>query len=114
MKNAEKITKQLESKKLRLENALRTAYPIDPSLSEAHERRLENAKAFLAELADVSYLLNLNLNIQLVSLPTLQKQIEKADFATLDFDGQFCKLVVIQNYPYDDMWLLYVAPVESI
>lgn len=114
MVDTQKIANQLDSKKLRLERVLRSQYPLDPSLTEAHERKLENAKIFLKELADISYVVNLDLNIRLVSKSTLDKQVEKADFATVDFDGQFCKLIIIQNYPYDDLWLLWVAPVESI
>jgi len=114
MKNTEKIIAQLDSKKLRLKKALDAGYPIDPALVEAHERRMSNAEIFLEELDALSYLLNLDMNIQLVYLSTLEKQAEKADFASIDFDGQFCKLFLIQNYPYDSMWLLYVAPVESI
>ena len=55
-----------------------------------------------------------DLNVQLVTEETLQKQAEKADIAIVDYDGRFCKLILIKNYPYNDLWLLYVAPVDSI
>lgn len=114
MKNTESLRKQLESKKNRLNEVLNTQFPKNPYLWGCHYRKLENAPIFIEELTDIICFLEIEPNIKLVTLPTLKKQCEKADFASVEFDGEFCKLVLIQNFPYDDLWLLYVAPVESI
>ena len=113
-----KIRTQLIGKKTRLEQISVSNAPMVPekNLIEAHERRVSNAKIFLDELDVISTVLadGLNFDVYLVPRATLDKQVEKADFATVDFDGMFCKLYLIQNYPYGDVWLLYVAPVEDI
>lgn len=115
MKDTETIAKQLKSKELQLKKILQSQFPCDPALAEAHVRRQRNAKAFLKDLNDISYVVNLDLNIELVSKSTLQKRIKMADIATVDFDGEYCKLVIIQNFPEDDnLWLLWVAPVSSV
>lgn len=114
--DAVKIIRHLDSKRRRLESILAPGknYNSDSKYASAHERRQANARAFLEELRDISLLDIGDLNVQLVTEETLQKQAEKADFAIVDYDGRFCKLILIKNYPYDDLWLLYVAPVDSI
>lgn len=113
MKNTE-IRKQLEHKRNRLNKVLNSRFPKNPYMCGCHYRKLENASIFIEELTDIICFLKAEVDIKLVTLPTFKKQCEKADFASVEFDGEFCKLVLIQNFPYDDLWLLYVAPVESI
>lgn len=114
LESDKKILNQLEAKKSRLENIANSDYPVDPSLNKSHERRVQNAKAFLDELEEVLTLVDVGLNIKLVPRPTFEKQVERADFATLEFEGEYCKVALIQNYPYDNLWLIHTAPVESI
>ena len=114
MKNLGKILKQFASKKERLQKVLASQNPINPNLYSAHERKLTNANFFLSELTEAENLLLSSGDIRLVTLSTLEKQIEKADFSSMEFDGEFCKIALIENYPYDSLWLLWIAPVESI
>ena len=114
MKNMEKITRQINSKKDRLEKVLNSNAPIIVSLMEAHERKIAHAELFLSELTEVTEFWDAETNLHLVPLSMLETQTAKADFASVEFEGKFCKLILVQNYPYGDLWLLYVASVESI
>ncbi len=114
LESDKKILKQLEAKKSRLEHIANSDYPLDPLLEKAHERRVENAKSFLDELEEVLTIVEVGLNIKLVPRPTFDKQVKRADFATLEFDGEYCKIALIQNYPYDNLWLIFTAPLESL
>ena len=110
----EKITKQLEAKEARLKRILQSEYPTDPAKKDAHIRKIINAERFLDELSEAKAVVGCGVNLKLVPRPTFEKQVDKADFATMEFDGEFCKVAIILNYPYDNLWLIYVAPVESI
>ena len=89
-------------------------YPIDPKKVKVHKRKVLNANNFINELEEITGILDFGLNIKLVPRPTFEKQVAKADFASMEFDGEFCKIALIQNYPYDNLWLVYTATVESI
>ena len=108
------IKKQLESKQARLEKIAVSDYPIDPKKVKVHKRKVLNANNFINELEEITGILDFGLNIKLVPRPTFEKQVAKADFASMEFDGEFCKIALIQNYPYDNLWLVYTAAVESI
>ncbi len=110
----EKITKQLEAKEARLEHLWYSDSPVDPEKKEAHLKKADKAKRFLEELQEVKGLLGCGVNVKLVPRPTFEKQVAKADFATMEFDGEFCKIAIILNYPFDNLWLIYVAAVESL
>ena len=116
VKELETIKKMLDSKKARLEKVLSTTAPVVESeeLQDAHERRQANAEVFLDELTEVRTVLSFANNVLLVNFETLDRLSKKADFCNIEFDGEFCKLVIVQNFPYDDLWLLYVAAVEKI
>lgn len=72
------------------------------------------AKRYLEELREVKELLGCGVNLNLVPRPTFEKQVAKADFATLEFDGEFCKIAIVSNYPFDNLWLIYASALESL
>lgn len=107
------IRKQIEGKKMRLNHILELGYPSDPNLILRHEEKQARAKYFLEELKEVTWLLDSKESrVLLVPLATFTKQLEKADFATIEFDGEFCKIATVQNFPSSNIWLVYIAPVE--
>lgn len=108
------IKKQLENKQARLEKIAVSDYPSGLQNFKDHERKVLNATNFINELEEVTGILDFGLNVKLVPRPTFEKQVAKADFASMEFDGEFCKIALIQNYPYDNLWLVYTATVESI
>ena len=114
VKEHEKVVKQLNSKKARLQKIINSQDPKNLALYDAHIGRQIDASHFLSELEEVSAFFDNKMDVRLVSVSTLNKQVVKADFATIEFDGEYCKLALVQNFPYNDLWLLYVAPVESI
>lgn len=110
----ENIKKQLEAKEARLEHIVYSDYPTDPQKQDAHIKKLGKAKCYLEELREVKELLGCGVNLKLVPRPTFEKQVAKADFATLEFDGEFCKIAIVSNYPFDNLWLIYTSALESL
>lgn len=110
MKEKEKIVTQLDSKERRIKKEMERLKVLSPSSRRLE--RIENAENFLSELSEVRIILGED--VQLVTKKALTKLSNKADCASVEFDGEFCKLILVQTYPYRDAWLLYVAPVESI
>ncbi len=98
-------TEYLQQKLQLLEaNALNCKYP---------SQTRTNIKNFLSELSDIMFFADeCTKNVQLVTMSTIEKSDEEADFSTVDFDGEFCKLVQIQKYPYQPVYLLFLSPVE--
>ena len=71
-------------------------------------------KLFLKELEEIMSVVETDLNVRIVPRPTFEKQIEKADFATMEFDGEFCKIAIVENFPNDSLWLVYTMPVDLL
>lgn len=114
LKDRNQITEQLNKKEDLLDRILCSDFPIRPELADGHRRRQINSKLFLSELREIRELIDVPVDLVLVTHSTFTKQIEKADFSSMEYDGIYCKLASIQNFPYDDIYLLYVASVNSI
>lgn len=110
----ENIKKQLDAKEARLEHIVYADYPTDPQKKDAYIRKLGKAQRYLEELREVKELLGCGVNLNLVPRPTFEKQVAKADFATLEFDGEFCKIAIVSNFPFDNLWLIYASALESL
>ncbi len=109
------IKEQLENKQARLERiAISNCHSNDSERIAIQETRISDAKRFINELEEIKDILDFDLNIKLVPKPTFEKQVTKADFASMEYDGEFCKIALIQNYPYDNLWLVYAVAIESI
>ena len=114
MKKDEKITKQLERKKERLEQIVNSEMPINEKLWDAHKRKEENARRFLVEIEEIEGLLEAD-TVKVVPISTFNKVVEKADYATMEFDGEFCKVATITNFPYEDnVVMVYLASIEKM
>ena len=114
MEENDRIVRQLENKIARLDNILNSYLPTDHMKYEAHKRRVTNAAAFIKELKEVIEEIKLCFsNIKRVPLPSFKKQLDRADFVTIEYDGKYCKLSTIHTFPYEPVMLLYVAS-ESV
>lgn len=107
----------LKYKKQQLNKVLASYQPTNRAKYDAHIRRQENAKCFLKELDILTDFIPFSEkaeNVLLVSRSTFQRKVEKADFAEVDFDGLYCKVAVIYNFPETcGVWLIYVASLED-
>ena len=114
LSNYEKIVSQFQRKRELLKAISRATYPVNKNVFAIHKRRLENAKIFLDELEEVEMLLISGVPMKMVPRPTFEKQIKKADFATIEFDGQFCQIAIIQNFLSEGIWLIHTASIREL
>lgn len=101
----------LESRRAELLKIMRSNFPIDFRLEEAHIRRVHNAKQYLNELKEVDSFLNVGLKVSIVAKNKFKREVAKADFATIEQDGIFCKIATVQSYPCDEEVLVYLVPI---
>lgn len=110
--NIKQVITKLEEKKVRLEDILNATYSRS---GDEHERKILNAKNYIKE---VKYLISslqfIKKDIFLVSESTLDDKVKKADFSSIEEEGEFFKLGFIQNFPYHDIYLLYLAPLSNL
>lgn len=111
MKN---IITVLEERKTKLEEIANSNCPIDPKLAKSHDERVKKASAYVKELNGLIPFLPSDSKIYVVHINTLERKMETADFATIEDEGIFFKLVHISNFPEEDMYLIYLAPLSSI
>ena len=110
-----KIKKILETKQMRLNEIMNSNNPLDPTLQANHVRRVSNARTFLEELEEVFSLAENHCpQVEIVPKKTFDEQIQKADFATMEFDGLFCQIVNVTSYPEKHLWLVYTASLECL
>ncbi len=107
------IKEQLKNKETKLERIASSALS-NSEKTAVQERIISNVSDFIDELEEVRNFLDFGLNVKLVSKPIFEKQVAKADFASMEYNGKYCKVALIQNYSADNFWLVYVAAVESI
>ena len=102
----------LEQRLRKLEDIVSSNEPVVfcEELFIAHERRVRNAGIYINELDEVT----LQEKAKQVKLSTFNKEVENADVSSIEFDGQFCKLALIQNWGNADRWVLYLAPLSKI
>ena len=114
IKRRELIQRQVRVKKRRLEVIANSNYPITDYWIMEHERKVKNAVEYLNELEEIEAIAFRGANIRSVTHETLEKMKAKADYCSISYDGDFCKIVEILNFPYEPLWLIYMAPVSSV
>ena len=110
MKTSQAIAK-LEAKRAQLEKRLAGRSSNNPDCISTEVSELEG---YLEEItlliSSVSYI---EKEIYIVPLTTLETKAKKADFASIEEEGYNFRLVLIQNYPYDDIYMIYLKPLTS-
>lgn len=112
-----KVLKQLQAKKAKLEEIISSNYPFNIALFPNHRRKVAHAKSFLNELEDVIELVSFDtasITLQLVPKPTFEKLVAKADFATEEFDGIYCKVCNICSCPAAPMLIIYTSSFDVL
>ena len=117
-KNASKIMEKINATKDSLNRILakqEPPYGFPPSIFEGHERMQYNAKKYLDEIAEITFSFNSNHDILLVTKDTMVKMSNSADFSEITFDGTFCKIMCLNNWPSEEpKWLIWLAPLSSV
>ena len=114
MNNVELI-KKLEERKSKLAQIEYSSCPIDPKLEEAHIRKIDNARRYRQELEGLLPFIGLTTKeIFIVSTTTFEKRVDKADYATIEDEGFFFRLALINNFPADDFLILWLTPLSSL
>lgn len=110
MKVSEAI-KRLEDRCTKADMILATADPTD-----SQRIRMDNARLYKEELTylikSISYIDTTPIHI--VPKATLEKKSAQADFASIEEDGYFYQLVLLQTYPFGKVYLLYVEPISEL
>lgn len=110
MKNKQVIEK-LQNRKASLEKWLKTRHNDEFSEDE----KSLNATNYLIEISDlISSVELINKEIYIVTSPTMEQKSKKADFSTVEEEGYFFKLVLIQTFPYEDIYLLCLTPLSAL
>ena len=105
------VVAKLEERKAKLVKWIENHRNDDSVESE----KFNNIKCYLAELEGlISSASIIDTEIYLVTKSTLESKSKKADFAIVDDEGYFFQLVLVQSFPYDDIYLLYLAPINSL
>ena len=90
----------------------------DVSSTEDNTRRatVENALLYKSEMeyliASIEYIEKVPIFI--VTKSTLNKKSAQADFASVEEDGFFYQLVLLRSYPFQKVFLLWVASVSEL
>ncbi len=115
MKNFEnkEVVVALESRRAALQKIMRSGFPIDFRLEEAHIRRVNNAEQYLNELKEVDSFLDLGFEVTIVTKKKFEKEVDQADFSTIEQDGVFCKIATIQSYPSKERVIVYLVPIAG-
>lgn len=105
MKTKDAITK-LQARKAKLEEILKTC--------NKHSSREEKIQSYISEINELIALVGLiKKDIYIVKEERLNVSIQKADFASLEDEGNFFTLTLIQNYPYQDIYMLCLTPLAK-
>lgn len=110
----QKIVSQIKRKKERLKTISKMDLPVNKAVFDIHKRRIENARIFLDELEEVEMLLMSGVPMKVVPRNIFKKQVEKADFVVTEFDGEFCQIAIVQNFPFEDVWLIHTASINEL
>ena len=100
-----RIEKAVALKRRQLQSIIDTASSPDEA---------RNANFYIDELTEIELLLASEVESRLVPLETYQKQLAKADFAEMDFDGLYVKIAIVHNYPFASMWMVYMVSIDSV
>jgi len=106
LRNTLEIKKALEGKVKKLEK-IALNWEKNPEKSAKAER-------FLTELEEINDFLGEE-SVVLLQKNSFEKKLRDADESEIEYDGEFCKVAVIYNYPYNNgQWILYTAAVSSL
>lgn len=116
MKNKKDIKEKIQRKIERLKKIESSKRPVDVAKLDDYCIKISKATDFIEELQEVLNLLQTvkGTTIKLVSKPTFEKQTANADFATIEYDGIFCQIMLIERYPDYRTWLIYTQPISSL
>ena len=87
---------------------------LDPQAQKKHQNRVNRAKQFTVELEEASLLLNSELNVKQVSRSSFFKELKSADMGSLEFDGLYCKIALLQNFGSGNLWIFYTNPLNCV
>lgn len=105
LRNTLEIRRVLESKVKKLEK-IALNWEKNPEMSAKAER-------FLSELEDVEDFMEEG--VILLQRNSFEKKLRDADESEIEYDGEFCKVAVIYNYPFNNgQWIIYTAAVSSL
>lgn len=105
LRNTLEIRRVLERKVKKLEK-IALNWEKNPEMSAKAER-------FLSELEDVEDFMEEG--VILLQRNSFEKKLRDADESEIEYDGEFCKVAVIYNYPFNNgQWIIYTAAVSSL
>ena len=86
---------------------------LEPKL-ENYNYRVVLIKRYLEELQEIQSILATPENvIHIVPKSTATRQIDKAEFASVEFEGDFVQVIMIQNYPSEEYFLVTLEPLAN-
>ena len=103
--------------KKRLKKSLTQLMQIENAgfLTEQDLNQFEKVLKFRKELSIVSALLaEESRRFDLVTIPALEDIIIKANYSTMLFDGQYCKIALIKIEPYPEFLLVFLDSTEKV
>ncbi|MCI9178339.1 MAG: hypothetical protein HFJ28_07370 [Clostridia bacterium] len=89
---------------------------VSSTADNARRATVENAQLYKSEMeyliSSIEYIEKVPIFI--VAKPTLNKKSAQADFASVEEDGFFYQLVLLRSYPFQKVFLLWVASVSEL
>lgn len=108
LKHEERLEKMTEKLK-RMTYVFPGVY--DEEIIKVMQVRACAARRYLAEIKEVSSLLGVGHEVEWLSRQKFDRYMSEAEYSALDFDGEFCKVALINNFPEEPKWLITcVAP----
>lgn len=103
MKQEERLEKLVESVS---KKATISPFVYDPAIIRHLEEKARAAKRYLLELQDVSSLLGMGHDVEWMRKKRFNRCMREADYSSMDFDGEFCKVAIIYNFPDEPKWII--------
>lgn len=105
LRNGMEIEKVLEGKVKKLEKIALNW--------EKNPEKATRAESFLTEIEDIKDFLQEEA-VVLLQKNSFEKKLREADEFAMEYDGEFCKVAVIYEYPKNGQWIIYTAAVSSL
>ena len=95
-----KLTEKLEK--------MTSVYPevYDAKIVQHLEERSRAARRYLAEIQEISSLLGMGHEVEWISRAKFDRSVRAAEYASLDYDGEFCKIAIVSNFTDEPKWLI--------
>lgn len=112
----EKALKRIDEKEALLRKAIAKMYKDNSKLTSTIQicNRDVQAREYIRELESIKKQLSYLNNVYMVSLEEMNYRIKASIFHKIEFSGRYCALVSIQEFPFIESWILYLAPVKII